>query len=331
MNILPQLRSHAWCAALAFAVIPSLPGVATAQQDIAGAEDHPLVTRYTGSFIDGYEVHDFDDFDLPLGPATKDAEGNRVPSKKETVEGRRTRILYRGPAERSTLEILRNYQSALEGAGFETLFTCSGDDCGRLFTWLLYHGEKQMKTGTTGGFDHAKDLRYLAAKLSGPEREIWVSLMIAVDTIFTKKPVTLLEIVEGEAMDTGMVTVNAEAMAKGIDATGHIAIYGVYFDTDSDQVKPESAETLTEIAKLLTARPSLNLMVVGHTDNQGSEEHNLDLSRRRAKSVVAELVGNYGASSSRLTSAGVGFYAPVASNDSAEGRAKNRRVELVKR
>jgi outer membrane protein OmpA-like peptidoglycan-associated protein len=72
-------------------------------------------------------------------------------------------------------------------------------------------------------------------------------------------------------------------------------------------------------------------MVVGHTDNQGSEEHNLDLSRRRAKSVVAELVGNYGASSSRLTSAGVGFYAPVASNDSAEGRAKNRRVELVKR
>jgi hypothetical protein len=114
--------------------------------------------------------------------------------------------------------------------------------------------------------------------------------MIAVDTIFTKKPVTLLEIVEGEAMDTGMVTVNADAMAKGIDATGHIAIYGVYFDTDSDQVKPESAETLTEIAKLLTARPSLNLMVVGHTDNQGSEEHNLDLSRRRAKSVVAELV-----------------------------------------
>ena len=97
---------------LVLSILISLLGVAVdgrAQgQDSPGSADHPLVTRYAGSFIDGYEVRDFDEYTLPLGPAVKDA-GQRVPSKKETLEGRITRILYRGPEGRSTLEILRNY------------------------------------------------------------------------------------------------------------------------------------------------------------------------------------------------------------------------------
>ena len=325
---------------LVLSILISLLGVAVngrAQgQDSPGSADHPTVTRYTGSFIDGYEVKDFDEYTLPLGPAVKDAAGRRVPSKKETLEGRITRILYRGPEGRSTLEILRNYQAALESAGFETLFTCTDKECGFLFHWIFYHEREQLllNTKTSGSaFAIPQNLRYVAAKGSVGGATVHVSVLVAFDAGFSKlskRPVTLLEVVESPAMDTGMVTVKAAAMAKGIDSTGHIALYGVYFDTDSADIKPESSATLEEMSKLLQSRPSLKLQVVGHTDSQGDYEHNMDLSRRRAAAVATSLASRYGVDSGRLRAAGVGPLSPVASNDTPEGRAKNRRVELVK-
>ncbi len=247
------------------------------------------------------------------------------------MEGKITRLLYRGPEGRTTLEIFRNYRNALKEADFELLYTCSDKGCGRLFHWLLYKEKKITTTKTSGqAFDQPKDIRYLAAKKKSENGVTHVSLLVAIDTIWTKKPVTLLEIIESKAMDTGMVTVNAEVMADEIRSTGHIAIYGIYFDINSENIKPESESALVEIKKLMKARPSLNLLVVGHTDSQGRYEYNMDLSQRRAKSVVKALVERFGVNPKRLTSAGVGYLSPVASNDTAEGRSKNRRVELVK-
>ncbi len=303
--------------------------------DSPGSEDHPMVTRYAGAFIDGYEVSDFDEYILALGPVARNEQGERVPKERAVLEGRITRILYRGPDGRSTLEIFRNYESALQAAGFETLFSCSRD-CGHNFSGLLY-GPMEMRitnTKTSGGaFDIPQDLRYLAAKMADGNRTVYVSLLVAFDNGFgalSKRPVTLLEIIESKAMDTGMVTVDAEAIGKGIDSTGHMAIYGVLFDTGSADIKPESAPVLAEIAKLLEGRPSLNILVVGHTDNEGTHEYNMSLSGRRANSVVRYLAAENGVEKSRMSAAGVGFLAPVASNESAAGRAKNRRVELVK-
>ena len=300
-------------------------------QDAEDTADHTLVSRYVGSVIDGYEVRDFDDFDLPIGPVVKDADGQRVPSKKKTLEGKITRILYRGPEGRSTLEIMHNYKAAFERDGFEILYACSGEECGRLFHWALYHDDTSIKTSKTSGgaFDSPKDLRYLAATKSTSKGLVHVSLLVAIDSIWTKKSVTLLEVIESEAMDTGMVTV--DTMAKGIDSAGHVAIYGIYFDTNSANLKPESHATLEEISRLLTERPSLNLLVVGHTDNQGGYDHNMDLSRRRAEAVVKTLTNRFAIDSKRLRPAGVGFLSPVAANDTPGGRGKNRRVELVKR
>ena len=149
------------------------------------------------------------------------------------------------------------------------MFTCADKECGFLFHWIFYHEREQLllNTKTSGSaFDIPQDLRYLAAK--GPVGWVTghVSVLVAFDAGFSKlskRPVTLLEVIEPKAMDTGMVTVKAGAMAKGIDATGHIAIYGVYFDTNSAEIKPESSSTLEEISKLLQGRPSLKLQVVG--------------------------------------------------------------------
>jgi OOP family OmpA-OmpF porin len=123
--------------------------------------------------------------------------------------------------------------------------------------------------------------------------------------------------------------VDASAMAKGLGEQGHIALYGIYFDTDKAVIKPASRPTLDEIAKLLRAQPQLNVFIVGHTDNQGTFDHNVDLSRRRAEAVAAELAKSYKVANARLRTAGVGFLAPVGPNASDDGRALNRRVELV--
>ena len=109
-----------------------------------------------------------------------------------------------------------------------------------------------------------------------------------------------------------------------------VLLYGIYFDNDLADLKPQSKPTLDEVGKLMTGDPALKLKVVGHTDNLGTAEHNLDLSTRRAQAVTGALVHDYNIATERLTPIGAGATQPVASNDTEEGRAKNRRVELVK-
>jgi outer membrane protein OmpA-like peptidoglycan-associated protein len=142
--------------------------------------------------------------------------------------------------------------------------------------------------------------------------------------------IVLLDLVEAAPMETRMVTVDASAMAKDIAASGHVALYGILFDTDKTDIKSESAATIAEIARLLQQDPKIALFVVGHTDNVGGYDHNMDLSQRRATAVVRELTVKHGVAASRLKAAGTGPLAPVAPNDSDQGRARNRRVELVK-
>jgi OmpA-OmpF porin, OOP family len=125
------------------------------------------------------------------------------------------------------------------------------------------------------------------------------------------------------------VTVKAEDMAQQIASSGGVALYGIYFDFNKAEIKPESTPTIEQIAKLLKGNPDLKLLVVGHTDNVGGFSSNMELSQRRAAAVVNELVTKYQVAKSRLTPVGVSFASPVASNKTEEGRAKNRRVQLV--
>ncbi len=141
---------------------------------------------------------------------------------------------------------------------------------------------------------------------------------------------TIKESIVTETALTQDVVATAAAMSSGLTSAGHIVVNGILFDTGKAEVKPESAAALQEVAKMLKADPKMRVYVVGHTDNVGVLASNVDLSKRRAASVAAELTAKYGIPADRLASYGDGPYAPIASNDSEDGRALNRRVELVK-
>jgi len=283
-------------------------------QDAQGSHDHPLISRYPGSTISEYNQKAFDEYDLPL---SKCANGKY--DKTQHIEGKITALYYTTPEGRSALEIYRNYETALKNGGFQTLFTCA-KTCG--------------EPPPSGAFlvndafgNYAEDTRYLAAKLARDSGDVYVALWIY-DSSFDIK--TFLAVIESKPMEGGLVAVNAATLAADISRTGHASVYGIYFDTGKADVKPESDGTMKEIAKLMQQNAQLKLYVVGHTDNQGTLDMNMDLSKRRADAVLLALTTKYGVAAARLRAAGDGPTAPVASNDAEEGRAKNRRVELVK-
>ena len=130
-------------------------------------------------------------------------------------------------------------------------------------------------------------------------------------------------------MENKLSKVAADEMASLISDTGRVAVYGIYFDVNKTELKPESEPTLHEMVQLMKSQSSLKLLVVGHTDNVGAFACNMDLSQRRAQSVVDTLISKHAVAKDRLIPIGVSFAAPVASNKTEEGRSKNRRVELV--
>jgi len=132
-------------------------------------------------------------------------------------------------------------------------------------------------------------------------------------------------------METGMVKVTADILKENILKDGHTAVYGIYFDTGKSDIKPESDETIKEIAALLKANASLQVYIVGHTDNVGKLKDNMELSQKRAEAVVNELVTKYKIPSTNLQAEGVGPLAPLATNDTKEGKELNRRVDIVKK
>jgi len=140
-----------------------------------------------------------------------------------------------------------------------------------------------------------------------------------------------IQIIEPTRMDTGKVTVDTRAIQDGLQRDGKIALYGVTFDTNKAVIREQSTEQLEQMAQALKAKPQQKVFIVGHTDDQGEFEANMSLSQKRAQAVAEALSSKYGIAASRLTARGVANLAPVASNASEEGRAKNRRVELVAR
>ena len=191
----------------------------------------------------------------------------------------------------------RNFETQLAKAGYETLVACDTDACGGIpFTEAI--DVLPIPQMWVDGFNY----HYYAGRKVEGGRETYASVVVSENNREIHAQLTVAEL---GAIENKMV--DAAAMAKGLGETGHIALYGIYFDTDKTVIKPESRPTLDQIAKLLTGQPQLNVFIVGHTDNQGAYDYNLDLSRRRAEAIAAELVKSYRIAQARLRTAGVGL------------------------
>lgn len=137
-----------------------------------------------------------------------------------------------------------------------------------------------------------------------------------------------LRIMEKAEMTQDIIA-NADAIYNDILTTGHASIYGIYFDFNKSEIKPESEPAIKEIAKMLAKNKNIKIYIVGHTDNVGTIDYNMKLSQARAESVANELTIKYKIESQRIKAYGVASLAPVSPNTTEEGRAKNRRVEIV--
>ncbi|MFQ5566152.1 MAG: OmpA family protein [Paracoccaceae bacterium] len=299
--------------ALTFAL--ALPAIATAGSDLAGSADHPRIGRFEGAWIVAYDARDFDAYTLPVGPI----KGKTGPSV--ALEGRVFRIGYKQDPGPSVLEVARNFENRLVERGFEILYQCDAKACGG---YDFRYGIEVLPVPQMD-VDLSR-FRYLAARAPGAEDvpETHVSVLIS---NVNGQIRTQVIAVEREAMADRMI--DAAAMAEGIATEGRIALYGIHFDYDSAAIRPDSEPSLAEIAKMLKAQPDLKVVIVGHTDSQGSLDYNMGLSKRRAAAVVDALVKQYGIARGRLSSDGVGYLAPVGSNRTEEGRALNRRVEII--
>ena len=303
---------------------------------IEGAQDHPLLTRFENSKLVGYDVKEFDEIALPAGKIILDKENKQQFEKSVSVEGKITRIAYNYPKDRSALEVMRNYQTALEKAGVKPVFSCVKEACGEEFGGKMLGrlGSNFVKgEDTWSPFNNGRNAsRYLLSTgVRSDGSEVYVALYV-VQPVEDHNGGVYLEIVEPKPMESGKVAARlaAEDMAKGIASEGKVAIYGVYFDTGKADIKPESKAALAEMAKLLQKDPALKVYIVGHTDSQGVLAGNVTLSQKRADAVSQALSSEYKIDARRLSAKGVASFAPVSSNDNEPGRVKNRRVELVK-
>ena len=312
--------------------------LAWSDSDMKGSKDHPKIPRVSDTSIIGYTESSYDEGVFMTGTSGREMI-------TENVEGKRTRIMYVGPKDLSPLGIIRNYQKAFDELGeVEEVYTCKGNDCfsnlGGAFTWRESNritnnlGRRSSSIYTYAG--HYKDQIYWYGNVTTPESIYHISVYSTIMTgdkvqKIQDRPLIHLEVVELSEFKSTLEVVTAEDMASKINLKGHIALYGIHFDFDSDQLKSESDPTLEEIAKVLRADSEMNIYVVGHTDNKGTLQYNEDLSKRRATVVVSKLNSKYGIAIDRLVPIGVGPAAPVATNKTEEGRALNRRVELVER
>jgi len=231
--------------------------------------------------------------------ACKDVDFNQADfalpaNKQKHVEGEFDFLQYTAKPGVPTIQLFRNMETALKTAGFTMDFEYSP----RVIT--AHHGTTwyNLVVHGTGG---------------------------SVDTVFLYD-----QTIVTEQQMTQEVTANAGALSGSLTTSGHAVVPGIYFDTGKAEVKPESDASLKEVSKLLQQDAKLKVYVVGHTDNVGTLASNMTLSSQRAAAVMKALTTKYGVAASRLQAFGAGPYAPVTSNDSEDGRAQNRRVELVK-
>lgn len=321
---------------------PVAPKPAAAQTgDIPGSKDPAFLKRYEGSMIIAYLTQPYDRYVIAVSDPAKPPSGYL----SSTIEGQITRIVYQTGPDHSPLELLRNYEAAIEEAGLtrdleltEREAEPRGFACGSYRqSWqpsddwydLSCAGIKQMGYVTAKGTKDGKDITLAVMVVNFKDDRDMIYQGRKLHFVPTQVTV-VVDVVSAKAVEIKMVEVKATDMADALASKGMVDLYGILFDVDKTEIKPESTKTLDEVATLLKIDRSLKLEISGHTDNTGTPDHNLKLSEGRALAVVDTLVKKYGIAAARLEAKGYGDTKPVSDNGTEAGKAQNRRVELKK-
>lgn len=269
------------------------------------AREHPLLKFYPQASVMEYVSKEFDSVEIVTGYNRAAAE----PATKSVLEGRITHYYYSHKPNTSALEIVRQYESALKKAGFQTIVAGKG--------------------ATTPGIEDINaDDAFGAFRLDRGGKPVAYIQVIAGYNGGPDNPESKVVIVEPKAMEQKLEA-NAEAWFDELSKSGRIAVYGINFETGKTTLRPDAERMLQEVRKLASSHPELKLLIEGHTDNVGGPAANRKLSEDRAAAVKSWLAA-HGVKPAQLTTTGLGDSRPVADNASEEGRARNRRVELVR-
>lgn len=282
----------------ALVLMSSTSVLAQSGKDNPKCEANPVFDRFAGEVMGGCERARFKELGLWRLKTANDPKSGTEPFKVEGeywyyFNGINKDAQGRHPGK---LEVTRNFENAVRQAKGDLLYVSD-----KAVTYRLRKGNDVFwgEAGCgRGGSDDCSAIMHKIVRIAEMEQSVVIS---------------------------------AEQIAKSVADEGKVVFYGIYFDTDKATLKAESAPTLAEMAKWLKTNVNSNVFIVGHTDMQGPVERNQKLSRDRAASVVVALTKEHGVAGARLLADGVGPLAPVASNLTEAGRAKNRRVEMVLR
>jgi OOP family OmpA-OmpF porin len=307
-----------------------------AAQDVEGVQEHPMIERYPGQDIRWQKIENYMPYEIAIGPVT----GYRQIDDWIETAGRVTRTFYVLEGETRTYsEVYLNYLEALKAQDFE----------------ILAEGIVPDRKGTGPGTTNWIGVAYAANPIvePGPQNTLFAGtasgggagsivarkerasgtayIVLTVEQHAKDYIGALIDIIEVEAAETGLVIVDAEAIGSDMLEYGRVVLDGIVFDFDSAVLLPESDQALSNIAEFLNSHPDKQFYVVGHTDSVGTFSYNYGLSGDRARAVANALKDDYGIAHDRLEPHGVGPLAPIFSNSEEAGRDVNRRVELVER
>ena len=317
--------------------------------DVEGSKAHPLIKKYKNSCIVAYHEIKFDAVTFPI---SKIRNYDDLAEKEITEEGQVTNIIYGidNSSNTTVLEIQRNYEQALKNSGLDILFSAYGKkNIGGYYdlkrAYPTFGNVKTVNNYTSLKHDYVRfsmsshnqninnDDALFIAKGKKENKIYTVAIFIHYNRTSWKGLANNIfiqaQIVEKEDMETGQVSIaNIDEKIKN---EGKEVFHNILFDFGSDNLKEESKSVIKIMAEYLNENKETKYYIVGHTDNVGKLSSNQELSTKRAKAVVHELLSIYGVKETQISAHGVGQLAPISSNKTEEGRGLNRRVELVLR
>lgn len=303
--------------------------------DKKGSKDHPMFSRFPGSEITDYRETEFDEFMIATGPMGAITAKTDLPPVQK-IEGGGISISYLlKDKNKSFAQLYRNYRKAIQDVDAEIIFACKEEaECGKKFQRHLYwYGDpkrqgKHVYMDAPNSSSESVQYAYWSGKITVEKSTRFFSILVSTHNAIGRS-VIILDVYTPDQVKLGLVSIDLDGLQSDIEKKGRVILDGLFFDHNKATLTAKSTPTVATIAAFLKADPKRSFYVVGHTDSRGAYDYNFKLSLARARTVVEILVKGHNVPRAKIQAVGVGPVSPTGTNLTEQGRAQNRRVELV--